>query len=102
MQLAVLAQALHGHELVAVCLGSEDETGADELAVEQHGARSAFALLAGVLRAGKTQPLAKDVEQALAGPDVGLASLAVDGQLDSHCRQRSTARAARTRSEWRR
>src|SRR5215212_1344737 len=91
VQLAVFAQALHGHELMAVSLGRDDEAGADELAVEEHRARPALALLAGVLGAGKAETLAKNVEQALAGPDVSLVALAVDSQLDSHCRQRSMA-----------
>ena len=43
------------------------------VAVEEHRARAALALLAGVLRAGQAEPLAQREEQALAGPDVGLA-----------------------------
>ena len=95
MQLVVLGQPLDRHELVAVRLGREDKAGADESAVEEHGAGAALALLARVLRAGEAEPLAEDVEQALPGPDVGLEALAVDRQLDSHCRQRSTARTVR-------
>jgi hypothetical protein len=38
VQLAVLGQPLDGHELMAFRLRGEDETGADELAVEKHGA----------------------------------------------------------------
>ena len=102
MQLAVLGQPLDRHELVAVRLGREDKAGADESAVEEHGAGAALALLARVLRAGEAEPLAEDVEQAFPGPDVGLEALAVDRQLDSHCRQRSTARTVSTRSELRR
>src|SRR6266516_3282895 len=102
VQPAVLAQTFDGHQLVPVRLGGKDEACADELAVQQHGARSALALLARVLRARQTEPLAENVEQTLARPHVGLMALAVDGQLDSHCRQRSRARSVRTRSEWRR
>ena len=53
-------------------------------AVEQHRAGAALALLAGVLRAREPEPLAQRVEQALAGPDVGLAPLAVDAERDLH------------------
>ena len=85
MELAVRAgEPLDGDDVVPVRLRRQNEAGADELAVEQHGARAALALLAGVLRPGQPEPLAKREEQALARPDVGLAPLAVDGQLDPH------------------
>ena len=45
--------ALDGDDLVPVGLRGEDEARADERAVEQHRARAALALLAGVLRAGQ-------------------------------------------------
>src|SRR6266550_1611479 len=102
MQLAVLGQPLDRHELVTVRLGREDKAGADKPALEEHGAGAALALLARVLRAGEAEPFAEDVEQAFPGPDVGLEALVVDRQLDSHCRQRSTARTVRTRSDLRR
>ena len=40
-------------------------------AVHQHRAGPALALLAGVLRAGKAEPLAQHVEQALSQPGLG-------------------------------
>ncbi len=86
-----LGQPLDRHHLVAVGLRGEDEARADEPAVEQHRAGSALALLAGVLRPGQPEPLAQREEQALAGPHVGLAPLAVDRQLDPHAA--GTARA---------
>src|SRR2546430_4142994 len=103
MKVAVLAEALGRPDDVAVGLGAEDEARADELPVEQHRARAALALLARVLRPGQAEALAQGEEEALAGPDVRLARLAIDGQLDSHdARQRSRPRAASTRSAWRR
>ena len=66
-------EALDGDDLVTVRLRGEHEARADELAVEQHRARAALALLAGVLRTGQAEPLAERVEEALARPDVGLA-----------------------------
>src|SRR5437868_1134466 len=80
----------------------EHEAGADELAVEQHPARAALALLARVLRARQPEPLAQRVEQALARPDFCLALVAVDPQLDPHVSTRSSARSASTRSACRR
>ena len=46
-------------DLVPVRLRGEHEARADELAVEEHRARAALALLAGVLRAGQPEPLAQ-------------------------------------------
>ena len=66
-------QPLDRDDLVPVGLRGEHEARAHELAVEQHRARPALALLARVLRAGQPEPLAQRVEQALALPDVGLA-----------------------------
>ena len=72
VQLVAGAEALDRDDLVAVRLRREHEARADELAVEQHGAGAALALLARVLRARQPEPLAQRVEQALALPDVGL------------------------------
>ena len=102
VQLPVLAQPLHGHDLVPLGLRGEDEARAHELPVEEHRAGAALALLARVLRAGQAQLLAQREEEALAGPDVGLARLAVDGQLDLHVSTRSSARAVSTFSACRR
>ena len=69
----------------AVGLAGRDQAGAAGDAVEVDRARAALALLAGVLGAGQAHPLAQDVEQALALPDVvGLAALAVDRDRDPH------------------
>ena len=94
-------------DVVAVRLCREDEARADELAVEEHRARAALALLARVLRAGKVEAVAERRQQALAGPDVRLAPLAVDRvssiltparQCTMHSRRHlSSARCVRTR-----
>ena len=93
VQAAALGQALDGDHLVAVGLGGEHEAGADEPAVEEHRARSALPLLAGVLRAGQPEPLAQREEQALSGPDLGprRAPLTVSS---TSCRQAPLERAA--------
>src|SRR3954454_22874762 len=58
---------------------------ATRLAVQVPVARAALALLAGVLRTGQADPLAQQVEQALAGPDVvDLVLGAVDGGGHAH------------------
>ncbi len=82
MERRLPAETLDGDDLVPVRLRREDEARAHELAVEEHRARAALALLARVLRAGKLEPVAQRRQEALAGPDLGLARLAVDGQLD--------------------
>src|SRR5438046_3062062 len=99
---SVWPQSMDGDRLMPARLGGKDKARADELAVQQHGARAALALLARVLRARQPEPLAENVKQTLARPHVGLMALAVDGQLNSHCKQRSRARSVRTLSEWRR
>src|SRR5262249_39518514 len=101
MQLAVCAEALNRHDVVAVGLRCQDEARADELPVEKDGARAALALLARVLRARQAEALPKHEEQALSGPDVRVAPLAVDRQLDPHARHLSTPRLASPRSAWR-
>ena len=102
MQRPVGGDALDGHDLVPVGLRGEDEARADEHAVEQHRARPALPLLAGVLRARQAELLAQREEEALATPDVGLVALAVDGQRDLHARHLSSARRVSTSSAWRR
>ena len=98
VQGAIAAEALDRDDVVPVGLRGEDEARAHELAVEEDGARAALALLARVLRAGELEPVAERREEALAGPDVGLAPLAVDRELDPHARHLSSARCVRTRS----
>src|SRR5437867_10666562 len=84
--------------------GAEHETGADQLAVHQHGAGPALALLTRVLAAGETETLAQDGEQTLVVRRFGLALVAVDRELDSHemTATRAIARAAITARTWRR
>src|SRR5262245_50048698 len=87
MQLVAGGQTLDSDDLAALGLAGGDETGAREHPVEVDRARTALALLTSVLGPGQAHPLAKHVEQALAGPDVvDLASLAVDGHRDPHVR----------------
>jgi hypothetical protein len=102
VQLPVPREPLDRDDVVAVGLRGENETRADELAVEQHRARAALALLARVLRARQAEPLAQREEQALALPELGLTLLAVDRQLDPHARHLSSARSVSTRSACRR
>src|SRR5262245_54546166 len=102
MELAFAREPLHGDDRVAVGLGSQDEARADECPVEQHGARAALPLLAGVLRSGQPEPLAQEIEEALAAPGVGLPRDAVHGQCDPHARHLSSARRVRTRNACRR
>src|SRR6266508_1782586 len=84
MRLAVRRQALDREHLAAVGLRCEDKAGAHERPVEHDGAGAALALLARVLRAGQAEPLAQRVEQALAGPDIGLLEIAVDRDGNPH------------------
>ena len=68
-------QPLDGDHVAALRLAGRDEARAHGDAVEVDRAGPALALLAGVLGAGQPEPLAQDVEQALARPHVvGLAA----------------------------
>src|SRR5262249_17469872 len=99
MEVAVGAEPFHGDGVWPVRLRGGDEAWAGELAVEEHRARPALALLTGVLRAGQAEPLAERVEEALARPDVGVLALAVDPDVDPHAtRHLFSARPLRTRS----
>jgi hypothetical protein len=102
MEAAVLCETFDRDDGVTVHLRSEYEAGAHELPVQQHGARAALALLAGVLRAREAEALAQREQQAFAFPEVGFAALAVDAERNPHTRQRSSARLVRTVSAWRR
>ena len=102
VQAAVRREALDRHDLAAVGLGAVHEARAHELAVEQHRAGAALALLARALGARQVEPLAQHEEQALGAVDVGLALLAVDAQLDPHTRHLASARRVSTPSAWRR
>ena len=95
------AEALDRDDLVPVGLRGEHEAGADELAVEEHRARAALALLAGVLRAGQLEPCRAASSRRLSPAQTSASrALAVDGQLDLHAqapleRALRRARAAR-------
>src|SRR5215471_13874973 len=85
VQPAACGQAFHGDDGTPVRLPGGDQARAYRNAVQVDRARAALTLLAGVLRAGQTHPLAEHVEQALARPDVvGLAHFAVDGRRHPH------------------
>ena len=66
MQHAVLHQALDRRDLGAVGLHREHQARAGRLAVDQHRARPADAVLAADVRAGEPQVLAQEVDQQLA------------------------------------
>ena len=102
VQPAVGGQPLDGHDLAPVGLRAVHEAGAHELAVQQHRAGAALALLAGALGARQVEPLAQHEQQALGAVDVGLALLAVDAQLDPHTRHLASARRVSTPRAWRR
>src|SRR5215211_1346804 len=79
VQILAFGYPLDSDDIQAFGLPGGHQAGADELAAEVYGARPALALLAGVLRAGHSEPFAQDVEQALALPDIlRLLHLAVD------------------------
>src|SRR2546429_9667003 len=72
-------ESLHGPHLAALGLRGGDQARADRIAVQVDRAGSAFALLAGVLRAGQAELLAQCRQQADTGRHLRAAALAVDG-----------------------
>ena len=98
MQRVLAGEPFDRDDLVALRLRREHEARADERSVEEHGARAALALLAGVLRARQLERVAQEREEALAAPGVAFEPLAVDRQRDLHERRHlSSVRDARTR-----
>ena len=71
-------------DLVAIGLHGEHQAGAHRLAIEQHGAGAAHAVLAAGMGAVEQKILAQRIEQCLARLDVGGAVRAVDAQFDFH------------------
>ncbi len=78
------ASAFDGRDLVSVRLHREHQAGAHRLAVDQHGAGAADAVLAAGMGAVQKKILAQRVEQRLARLDIGGTADAVDAQVDFH------------------
>src|ERR1051325_3096724 len=76
------SEPLGGHELAAVGLHREHDAGAHRLAVEQHGACAAYAVLATEMRSGEPQLAAKEVGEMQARLRLARMALPVDGQRD--------------------
>ena len=67
---ARFGQPFDGEDRLVDGAGGEDEARADELAVDEHAARAALALLARALGSEQTEPLPEHVQEALAQPGV--------------------------------
>ena len=77
-----VGQALDRLHLRAVALHGEHQTAADDLAVEQHRAGAADAMLAADMGAGERKIVAQEVDQRLARFNPRRNRLAVHAQLD--------------------
>src|SRR5439155_20957359 len=82
-------EAFDGRQLSAVRLHREHQAGAHRLAVEQHGAGAAHAVLAADVGAGEPQVLAQEVAQEEPRLDVAPVLDPVDGHVDRHVRASS-------------
>ena len=82
MQLAAVRQPLHGAYLLALRLHREHQARAHRLAVDDHRAGAADAVLAADMRAGLPAIVADGVDQRLARLDADGVVAAVDGQRD--------------------
>src|SRR5262249_50118104 len=70
MQRAILGQAFDGLDPMTVGLDREHEAGAHRVAVEQHGARPADAVLAADMSSGEVEIVAQEVAQQKTGLDL--------------------------------
>ena len=77
VQFAIVGQAFDGGDFAPLILHGQSETGIDALAVHQHGARAARALIAAFF-AGQFGKFAQRVEQRHARLDVQIERLPVD------------------------
>ena len=85
MQRAVgVGEPLHGTDLAALRLHGEQQARAHRLAVGQHGASAADAVLAPEVGAGQTAVLAQSIGQGLARLDGDAVLVAVDPQHHGH------------------
>src|SRR2546430_9970516 len=94
----VTIEPFDGDDRAPVGLPGLDEARANQCAVEIHGARSALALLARVLRPIKAESLAQQITEALALPDaVGRAGRAVGAAFDLHAAAQAQVKQRRGR-----
>ena len=98
IQLPVTGEPFDRRNGFAIALHRKHQARIDRTAVQEHGAGAAFTFGAALLRPGKRQLIADDVEQAVMWRDVDLVRRAVDGKAglsSPHPRGRSFQRAAR-------
>src|SRR5262245_12868238 len=96
MELAVLLESFHRHELLAPGLDGEDRAGFHGAAVHQDRAGAAVGSVAADVGTGQPQHVAEHVHQQEARLDVGLVLLPVDRELDQHHALRASSTALRS------
>ncbi len=77
-------EAFDGRDLIAVGLDREHQAGAHRLAIDQHGAGTADAVLAAGMGAVEQKILTQRIEQRLARLHLGGADGAIDAQVNFH------------------
>src|ERR1700744_2878532 len=91
-------QPFDRRDLVPVGLNREHQAGARRLAIEQHRAGAAHAMLTAGMTSHQQEILAERVEHRLARLDIDLARLSVDVELHLHCTvppcERASAKAS--------
>src|SRR6266566_5159673 len=82
MQLAALRHRFDGSHRVAGARETQHQARQDRRSIQQHGARTALAQLAAVLRSGESQVLAQYLEQRLMRCERHFSRFAVHGERD--------------------
>src|SRR4029453_15809562 len=98
MELAVLLESLHRHELFTLSLDGEQGARLHGPAVHEDRAGAAVGRIAPDVGAGQPQDVADHVHQQEARLDVGLVLLAVDRELHQHGYLLPPARSSALRS----
>jgi hypothetical protein len=83
-EIIVVGQSLDGDDLAAFGLDREDQAGAYRLAVHQHGAGAADAVLAANVSAGEAKLVAQTIRESQPRLDLDADLLAVDLEFGGH------------------
>jgi hypothetical protein len=85
MQLPMLLQTFHRQYVAPIGLNSEERTGFDGFAIQEHRARPAVGGIAADVRASQAQDIAQEMDEEEPRLDLSLAGHAIDGDSNTMC-----------------